>query len=302
MSKKKIVLLEPLPDFKEFVKFGGPFVKLHEQTVDRAKGPDTEIVHRTCPPGFWKAAHTTIDYFMDALEVPSLCKQAIEAEKEGADAVIVVCTCDPGVRFMRQIVDIPVIAEFESALHMACMMGHKFGVLSWPLIPYMTAGEEMIRAYGLESHAVHNPIEPVIEPGPRSDVDLVRGYADPKAFVEKHFIPAGQRLIKRGAEAIVMHSTGLSLMVENAGLRKIEAGDMPGVPKGAAVPVLDVVTIAIKMAEVMIDLRRLGVPSVGRTGLYQKVQQNVKEDDFKQIREYFEKDWVGLPIPEMKKK
>jgi len=68
------------------------------------------------------------------------------------------------------------------------------------------------------------------------------------------------------------------------------------------VPVLDAVTVPIKTAEMMIDLHRSGVPSVGRTGLYQKVDQLVKEEDLKTIREFFEKDWEGLPMPQHPKK
>jgi hypothetical protein len=54
------------------------------------------------------------------------------------------------------------------------------------------------------------------------------------------------------------------------------------------------------MAEMMVDLRRaLGMPSVSRVGLYQKVDMTVKKEDLAQIREYFEKDWQSLPMPEI---
>jgi len=48
--KKSIFLLEPGPDLEEYKKYAGPFVKLHEQTIDRIKGPDTEIVHKADVP------------------------------------------------------------------------------------------------------------------------------------------------------------------------------------------------------------------------------------------------------------
>ncbi|MBN1848723.1 MAG: hypothetical protein JW932_09075 [Deltaproteobacteria bacterium] len=301
--KKKIYLLSSIPGTEEYLKYGGSYIEMSRKTAEKAKQPDTELIRRACPPGFWKARHTTIDYLENGLMVPTICKTAINAEKEGADAIIVTCTNDPGLRFLRQLLDIPVVAEFESTMHVACMMGYKFGVLSWPIIPYMKRGEQLISEYGLQSHAIAEPFEPVIEPGPKADIEIIQqGYSDPKAFAEKHFIPAARRLIKRGAEAIIMHSTGLSLIAENAGLRRIEAGDMPGVPKGAAVPLLENVTVPIKMAELMIDLYRSGIPSVGRVGLYQKVDQLVKEDDLKQIREAFEKDWQPLPMPKPKKK
>ena len=302
--KKRIFLLEPGPDLEEYKKYAGPFVKLHEQTIDRIKGPDTEIVHKACLPGFWKAPHTVVDYFMNVLAVPSICKGAIEAEEEGADACIIICTDDPGLRFARQLVDIPVIGEYESTLHLACMMGNKFGVVAWPTRPFMARAEMLIRMYGLEAKAALNPIEPLLEPSPTAEKELaLTGYTDPKGFAQKYMIPAAQKLIKRGAEVIVMDSTGISLIAENAGLSKIEDIGISVKPKVAPVPVLNVVSVAIKTAEMMIDLKRaLGWPAVSRVGLYQKVDEIVKREDLELIREYFEKDWQSLPVPQIPQK
>lgn len=300
---KKIAFLEPAPEFSQYKKYATYYANLHEKTLDRIKGPDTQLIHKSCPPGFWKAPHTVIDYFMDGLAVPTICKGAIEAEAEGADALIIVCTDDPGLRFVRQLVDIPVIGEYECTLHLACMMGYKFGVISWPTRPFMARAEHIIRMYGLEANAIHNPIEPVLAPTATAERELaLTGYTDPKGFARKHMIPAAQKLIQRGAEVIVMDSTGLSLIAENAGLSKIENVGVPAKVSNPVVPVLNVVSVSLKQAEMMIDLRRtLKMPSVSRIGFYQKVAEQTKPEDVAQIRKYFEKDWKYLPMPKQKK-
>jgi allantoin racemase len=300
---KKIVLIEPAPQFAQYKKYATYYANMHEDTLDRIKGSDTKIIHKSCPPGFWKAPHTVIDYFMDGLAVPTICKGAIEAEEEGADALIIVCTDDPGLRFVRQLVDIPVIGEYECTLHLACMMGYKFGVISWPTRPFMARAEHTIRAYGLESNAIPNPIEPVLTPTSTAERDLVTtGYKDPKGFAQKYMVPAAQKLIQRGAEVIVMDSTGLSLIAENAGLSKIEDVGVPAKVNNPVVPVLNVVSVSLKQAEMMIDLRRtLNIPSVSRIGMYQKVAEQTKPEDLAMIRDYFEKDWKFLPMPKSNK-
>ena len=301
--KKKITMLEPLPDREMYMQYAGPFMTLYKDTLEEVKGPDTEITEVSCPPGFWKGPSTVVDYFMNALAVPPICKGAIEAEKAGADAAIIVCTDDPGLRFARQLVDIPVIGEFESTIHMASMMGYKFGVLSWPTRPFMARTQLKIKRYGLEANAIPYPVEPVIEPGPTAEKTLVlEGYTDPEAFVKKYYIPAAQRLVKRGAEVIVMDSTGVSLIAARGGFKKLEDVGMPVKPKVAHVPVLNVVAVSMKMAELMVDLTRLGIPAISRVGLYQKVDSIVKKEELAQIREYFEKDWKTLPLPVWEKK
>lgn len=299
---KIIATLEPAPDKENYGKYAGPFLRMYEKTVSKVIGPDSEIMNVVCPPGFWKGPSTVVDYFMNGLAVPTICKGAIEAEKAGADAAIIVCTDDPGLQFCRQLVDIPVVGEFESTIHVASMMGYKFGVLAWPTRPFMARTEQKIKKYGLSEKAINDPVEPVLEPGPDAEKTLVlEGYTDPTAFARKYFLPAAQRLIKRGAEVIVMDSTGLSLIAENGNFSRIDDIGISVKLKTATVPVLNVVSVAIKTAEMMIDLQRAGIPPVSRVGLYQKTDTIVKKEEVEEMRLHFEKEWQPLPMPQWKK-
>jgi allantoin racemase len=56
-------------------------------------------------------------------------KQAMWAEKQGYDAMIVNCFADPGVRVARHVVRIPVIGAGEATLHVASILGHRISIL-----------------------------------------------------------------------------------------------------------------------------------------------------------------------------
>ena len=108
----------------------------------------------------------------------------MEAEKEGADAIVIACTDDPGLRIIRTLVDVPVIGEMESTLHLACMMGHRFGLVSWPTRAFMNRGDNLIRLYGLEPNAAPQPTEPVVPISPTAEEDARKGLLDPAAFCQ----------------------------------------------------------------------------------------------------------------------
>ena len=63
------------------------------------------------------------------LVVPAFVDAFRRAEAEGYDAVVPLGTLDLGVEAGRSAVDIPVIGPAEAMLHIACMLGNRFGLL-----------------------------------------------------------------------------------------------------------------------------------------------------------------------------
>ncbi len=88
--------------------------------------PDTEVSH----VGIARGPASIESAFDEALAVPDTLAQIIEAERDGADAVVVNCMGDPGVKAGREAVDIPVIGPCEASMHLAAMLGHTFSVLT----------------------------------------------------------------------------------------------------------------------------------------------------------------------------
>ncbi len=56
---------------------------------------------------------------------------AMQARFGQFDAAVVACFGDPGVEAARELLDVPVIGISEAAFHAACLLGRKFGVVSF---------------------------------------------------------------------------------------------------------------------------------------------------------------------------
>lgn len=102
---------------------------------------------------------------------PDTVIKAMEAESKGADAVIVLCMGDPGVKQAREAVSIPVLGPGETAMHHAAMLGHKFTIMP-TLERRKSTYEHHARLYGVESRlASVRPVGvPVLEIETNKDI------------------------------------------------------------------------------------------------------------------------------------
>lgn len=66
----------------------------------------------------------------EVLCAPHVVARCLAAEREGVDAVIVDCMGDPGVLAARDVVTIPVLGPGETSMHVAAMLGHRYGVVT----------------------------------------------------------------------------------------------------------------------------------------------------------------------------
>lgn len=65
------------------------------------------------------------------LAVPPFIDAFCDAQKQGYDAVVPLGTLDLGVDAGRSAVDIPVVGPSESMLHIASMLGRRFGIMMY---------------------------------------------------------------------------------------------------------------------------------------------------------------------------
>jgi len=68
--------------------------------------------------------------FDEALSVPGLLAKAMEAERDGVDAVVIDCMGDPGLKAAREILSIPVLGPAETSMHVAAMLGRSFSIVT----------------------------------------------------------------------------------------------------------------------------------------------------------------------------
>lgn len=86
--------------------------------------------------------------FDEALSAPGTIAEAMKAERAGADAIIIDCMGDPGMKAVREVVSIPVLGPSETCMHLAAMLGHRFSVVTVldSVVPML---ENLAKIYGV---------------------------------------------------------------------------------------------------------------------------------------------------------
>lgn len=172
----------------------------------------------------------------EALAVPGILTRVVEAERAGADAVIIDCMADPGLQPARELVSIPVVGPAQASMHLAAILGHRFSLLTVfeQDVPLM---EDLVARYGLATRlasvrAFNIPVLALEE-----DIDRVASV----------LVDLAETAVRQdGAHVIIPGCTGLVGLAPRiqAGLAK----------RGCQVPVLDPPPVALKLAESLVDL------------------------------------------------
>jgi allantoin racemase len=172
----------------------------------------------------------------EVLIAPGVVSRAVEAEKAGADAVIVDCMADPGLFAARELLEIPFVGPAQASMHLAAMLGHKFSFLT-VFEQDVPAFEDLVARYGLSTRLAS-----------------VRAFNIPVLSLEEDvdetvrvLVELAERTVKEDqAHVIVPGCTGLAGLAPQiqAGLREREC----------EVPVLDPPSVALKLAEALVDL------------------------------------------------
>lgn len=172
----------------------------------------------------------------EALVIPDILNKTVQAEQAGVDAVIIDCMGDPGLYAARELVSIPVVGPAQASMHLAAMLGQCFSVVTI-FDRDISMVEDQAARYGLRSklasvRAINIPVLNL-----RDDV----------AATVRTLTDAGHKAVSEdGAHVLVPGCTGM------AGLApRIQAGLAE---RGCEVPVLDPPSVAIKLAESLLDL------------------------------------------------
>ena len=104
--------------------------KIERDAMKVVAEPDTEIVMRFPRWGLRGGLDGFFHPLTNRLNDRNVYHEIVAAEKEGFDAAITACYYDPILRELRTAVDIPVVGIAEASMHMAAMMGAKFGVVT----------------------------------------------------------------------------------------------------------------------------------------------------------------------------
>ncbi len=172
----------------------------------------------------------------EALAVPDIVSKAVQAERDGMDAILLDCMANPGLAAAREKVSTLVLGPACTSMHIAAMLGHRFSVITI-LDSRIPQFERQALEMGLERRlaSVRSVNIPVLELD-----DQARTIP---AMIEQ----AVKAVTEDGAHVLIFGCTGmigLDRAVEE-GLRKEGISD---------VPVIDPGILNLKVAEALADI------------------------------------------------
>jgi len=186
--------------------------------------------------GITKGPESVECYYDDVLASPYIVELAEQAERSGFDAVAISCFFDPGLKAAREVVSIPVTSAGESALHMACSLGERIGIVttvsnSIPVIHHL------VKSLGLESHLA------TVKAASLGVLELDSSEKTVKALLNESL----SAIKEDKADVIVLGCTGMS-EVAAALQDRVRAANLD-------VPVVDPLRAAIQWAEALVKLK-----------------------------------------------
>ena len=169
-------------------------------------------------------------YIMDTIVIEA----GVAAEQEGCAAVCINTVSDSGMAALRSRLRIPVIGPGQASFHLACMLGHKFSILTmWQ--PWVPLYRKTLKEYGLEDRCAS-----IRHIDTRPDVrELLQGKEE--VVFAKLEAAAREAVTEDGADVIVLGSTTMHqshrYLVEH----------LP-------VPVINPGLVAYKLCEMLLEL------------------------------------------------
>jgi len=218
----------------------GSYVRALGGLLDGLKRPGTTIdVHGMTRVGGLGRQQSYLDF----LEMPEVLDNVARAAAEGYDAFLVGHFTDTAVHEAREITRMPVLGLCESTLHVACMMGASFSLvtLSEKSRSHVLAN---VRRYGLEHYLAEAPTLALDRP-----IDLDRAFSDPAEAkrVCDQFLAVARASTARGAEVVIAAGGVLMALLARAGIHEVQPG----------VPLLNGITALVKAGEMVADMNRI---------------------------------------------
>jgi allantoin racemase len=208
------------------------------------EGTQVDVIHLDGVP-------RDIDYFYPKhlMEI-AICRRVVELEAAGYDAVVVGCCYDPGVRVARELVEIPVVGPLEAAMNHASYVGHRFTVITdhRKARPYL---EDLVRLHGAANCRGVRCIDWYV-------TDMIK---DPTSVADDAASACLTALREDESELVILGCTIIGGCLEREIMTTGRHKDLP---------ILNPNLLALKAAESLADLYRMGKYQVSRIGYYQR--------------------------------
>jgi len=224
--------------------------------IDEVVRPDTEVVLHGFAPGLFTANYPGPDIafdFLYKLQAHQFVLAALEAERQGYDAVVLGSIPSPLIREIRTLVDIPVVGYGDAAFRIAGVYGRRFGFLLFN-VERTEFWPERVSEFGLtDSFVGVHPAGVTFQ-----EVAAAHGDDDLRRDVVARVVEAGERMAKEAlADVIILGEMPLNLLLAREKVNQI----------GGAT-VVDGLATVFKMAELTVDLHRCSGMLQSRRGFF----------------------------------
>jgi allantoin racemase len=197
--------------------------------VEQHTPPGCEIGNFTPRSG----THSVESMTDEAYNAPFILEQIVRANKEGYDAIVIDCACDPVLDAAREVSNIPVVGPRNTAFHLALTLGTRFGVVTVQGESLKKCMEHGVRKEGLESFCagVRYLKMPVLDISKKPEQAQKAILKESRELIENH-----------GADVIVLGCTALSHEV-----------DLKPIMDELQVPIIDPWIVAVKSAFMLVE-------------------------------------------------
>ncbi len=178
----------------------------------------------------------------EAIAAIGVVEEVLAGERDGVDGYVIACFGDTGIHAAREAASGPVVGMTEASLFAAAVIAAKFSIVTLPSRTRIQA-ERVVRELGMEGRC--GPVRAI-------DVDVLDCEDEDSAIGDAFLIEARRAIADDHAEAIILGCAGLSPLVAP-------------LTKALGVPVIEGVSVAVKMAEGLVALG-LGTSKVSSFG------------------------------------
>ena len=220
-----------------------PYIAKVEAHLKSILDPEFSATFRTTTP-----PATTTHAITEFRIARNLIRNAVEAERQGYDAMAITHFQDAGLAEVKSVAEIPVLGLGETTLHFSLTLGRKIGLVTInpAFIPWH---EDQIIKYGIQPRVIG--VRAV-----NADVlDYIEAFAS-KAAYDK-LLPLWER------ECRVLLDAGADVIVPAGGIPMMLFGGAKGANIDGA-PIVNGMSVIAKAAEMAVKLRQHGGIAVSR--------------------------------------
>ncbi len=224
----------------------------------RVCAPDTQIDVHGLMPGTYPAGMGSTEicceypatHHMLSLQI---MENAIRAEREGYDAMVVTSFMDHGCELAKSVVDIPVVGLGSTAVRVASSSARALGLISHDADQRKVV-RNMLRDQGLDAHV---RLLAALQPG-LSTEDIDAGINGSPILLQR-FAEQVEPFVEAGVDLILPAEGFLASALQRAGVTEVRG-----------IPVFDGFAALFAYAEMMVRLRRSTGLAPSRAGDYAK--------------------------------